>query len=108
LQYAWADGYVLPSICEGSATVTHEALATGLPVVCTPNMGSVVQDDGIDGFMVPVRGSDSIAQKLDFLRNEDFLACMSENARARAAEFTLNEYSQRLIAAIVAAKVREG
>jgi len=46
--------------------------------------------------------------KLDLLRNEDFLACMNENARAGAAEFTLNEYSQRLIAAIVAAKVRDG
>lgn len=107
LQYAWADVFVLPSICEGSATVTHEALAAGLPVVCTPNTGSVVQD-GIDRFIVPVRRSDSIAQKLDLLRNEDFLACMSENARARAAEFTLNEYSERLIAAIVDANARDG
>ena len=37
--YAWADVFVLPSVCEGSATVIYEALAAGLPVVCTPYAG---------------------------------------------------------------------
>ncbi|MEJ0001123.1 MAG: glycosyltransferase [Verrucomicrobiota bacterium] len=43
-QYAWADVLLLPSICEGSATVTYEAMAQGVPVVCTPQTGSVVRD----------------------------------------------------------------
>src|SRR5207244_3760976 len=38
--YAWADVFLLPSVCEGSATVTYEALTAGLPVLCTPNTGS--------------------------------------------------------------------
>src|SRR5208283_380502 len=42
--FEWADVFLLPSICEGSATVTYEALAHGLPVICTPNTGSVVRD----------------------------------------------------------------
>ena len=33
--YAWADVFLLPSICEGSATVCYEALAAGLPAVPT-------------------------------------------------------------------------
>jgi glycosyltransferase involved in cell wall biosynthesis len=30
--YAWADVFLLPSVCEGSATAIYEALAAGLPV----------------------------------------------------------------------------
>ena len=48
--FAWADAFLLPSLCEGSATVVYEALASSLPVVCTPNTGSVVRD-GVVHFM---------------------------------------------------------
>jgi glycosyltransferase involved in cell wall biosynthesis len=61
--YDWADVFVLPSICEGSAMVTYEALLWGLPVITTPNAGSVVRDT-VDGFIIPIRDSDAIAQKL--------------------------------------------
>ena len=37
--YRWADVFLLPSLCEGSANAIYEALATGLPVICTPNAG---------------------------------------------------------------------
>lgn len=39
--YAWADVFVLPSVVEGSATVIYEAVASGLPVVCSPNSGAL-------------------------------------------------------------------
>lgn len=61
--YTWADIFVLPSICEGSAMVTYEAMSLGLPIITTPNSGSVVRD-GIDGFIVPIRDIESIADKL--------------------------------------------
>lgn len=50
--YGWADLFVLPSLFEGSATVTYEALASGVPVICTPNTGSIVRE-GVDGTIVP-------------------------------------------------------
>ncbi len=95
--YGWADAFLLPSLCEGSATAVYEALATGLPVICTPNTGSVVRD-GVDGFIVPVRDADAIAEKLELLHRErDLLRIMARNASQQATNFTLAAYSQRLI-----------
>jgi glycosyltransferase involved in cell wall biosynthesis len=61
--YQWADVFVLPSICEGSAMVTYEALMFGLPVITTYNAGSIVRD-GVDGFIVPIRDAQAIADSL--------------------------------------------
>ena len=36
--YRWADVLLLPSVCEGSATVTYEALQHGLPQIVTPRV----------------------------------------------------------------------
>jgi hypothetical protein len=98
--YAWADVFVLPSLYEGSATVTYEALAAGLPVVCTPNSGSVVRD-GIDGFIIPVRDAAAIAECLRFLhRDRGLLAQMSERAREGGRAHSEHAYGARLLAAI--------
>ncbi|AVZ31591.1 glycosyltransferase family 4 protein [Nodularia spumigena] len=100
-QYAWADVFLLPSLCEGSATVTYEALAAGLPVICTTNTGSVVRD-GIDGFIVPIRNSLAIMEKLELLAlNPELRDQMAQNARQRAWEFTLKSYHQRLMDILV-------
>ncbi|WP_341524654.1 glycosyltransferase family 4 protein [Nostoc sp. UHCC 0302] len=61
--YTWADVFVLPSICEGSAMVTYEAMSSGLPIITTPNSGSIVRDE-IDGFIIPVRDIEAIADRL--------------------------------------------
>jgi glycosyltransferase involved in cell wall biosynthesis len=61
--YAWADVFVFPATCEGSAMVTYEALSWGLPVVTTHNAGSIVRDT-VDGWLVPLRDSEAIAKKL--------------------------------------------
>jgi len=104
-EYTWADVFLLPTLCEGSATVCYEALAAGLPVITTPNAGSVVRD-GLEGFIVPIRDPEAIAGRLELLaRNRDLLKWMSKNARERAGEFTLREYGERLIAALQAAWV---
>jgi glycosyltransferase involved in cell wall biosynthesis len=95
-----ADVFLLPSLCEGSATVVYEALAAGLPVICTPNTGSVVRDR-IDGFIVPVRDTDAIVEALELLASDrDRQAQMSESAAARAAEFTVAAYGGRLLATV--------
>ena len=99
-QYRWADVLVLPSICEGSATVTYEALAAGVPVIATRNAGTVVRD-GVDGFIVPARDPGAIARKLELLYSDsDRLRQLSQNARGRAAEYTIEKYAERLLSVL--------
>lgn len=99
--YNWADVLVLPSISDTFGLVILEAMEAGLPVITTPNTGgSDVVRDGIDGFVVPIRDPESIAEKLELLANDISLRCsMSDNARVRAAEFSLERYGQRLVEA---------
>ena len=74
-------------------------LAAGLPVIVTPLAGVV--RDGVDGFVVPVGDPQAIAAKLDQLaRDRELLQWMSNNARQRAQEFSLEKYGERLIGCI--------
>jgi glycosyltransferase involved in cell wall biosynthesis len=99
-QLAWADVLLLPSLCEGSATVCYEAFAAGLPVITTPNAGSVVRH-GIDGFIVPIRDAEAIVAAIDTIRlNPSLLYNLSRNAALRAREFTVERYGERLLEAL--------
>lgn len=98
-QFAWADVFLLPSLCEGSATVTYEALAAGLPVVCTPHTGAIVRD-GVEGFVVPIRDGAALADRLDRLRDPDLRAEMGRAAQERAAEGSEAAYGRRLLAVL--------
>ena len=98
--YEWADVFLLPSNCEGSALVTYEALAYGLPVIATPNTGSIVKD-GTEGFIVPMRNPDIIAEKIEYLAdNSDLLLNMSKMAQARSKDISIEAYGKRLLSAI--------
>jgi glycosyltransferase involved in cell wall biosynthesis len=106
-QFEWADVFLLPTLCEGSATVCYEALSHGLPVITTPNAGSVVRD-GDDGFIIPIRDAAAIVERIERLINDDdLLATMSQNALARAAEYTLEKYGERLLSALAVHNIRE-
>lgn len=99
-EFHWADVFCLPSLCEGSATVVYEALAYGLPVVCTHNAGSVVRH-GVEGYLVPIRNAHEIASCFELCASdENLLARLSKAARNRAAEYTLAKYRERLLAVL--------
>ena len=104
-QYAWADAFLLPSLCEGSATSTYEALTAGLPVVCTANCGSVIRD-GMEGFLVPIRDPNAICRRLDELAADpERREVMGRQARARAAEFDFEAYARNLLLALDANEI---
>jgi len=98
--FAWADVFLLPSLCEGSATVVYEALAASLPVICTQNTGSVVRN-GVEGEIVPIRDSEMIADALAGLaRDPERRRDMAEQAARRAKSFDLAAYGRRLMDAL--------
>jgi len=60
------DLFVLPSLREGLPLALLEAMATGIPVIAT-SVGSnpEIVTDGINGFLVPPKDSDALAQKIN-------------------------------------------
>ena len=98
--FEWADVFFLPSVCEGSATVTYEALMSGLPVVATPNTGSIVKD-GINGFIVPTRDSQAMAERLRRLHLDRRLLSEMQQAAADTMNVaSLESYEGRLLRAL--------
>lgn len=94
--YAWADVFVLPTLAEGSANVCYEAMAAGLPVVTTPDAGSVVRD-GQEGFLVPPRDAVALAERLRYLGSfPDQRREMGQAARKRASEYSFRRYASAL------------
>ncbi|MDR3792604.1 MAG: glycosyltransferase family 4 protein [Terracidiphilus sp.] len=83
-----ADVLVHPSPSEGCALVVLEALSAGLPVIVTPNSGTLeFVQDGKQGFVVPVCNADAIAGKLRLLNaDRTLLAKMSAQAQVTARE----------------------
>ena len=76
---------VLPSIEEGLALVQGQALACGCPVIAsTQTGGEDLFSDQVEGFIVPLRDSDAIANRLQQLADDPALQQrMSEAALAR-------------------------
>jgi glycosyltransferase involved in cell wall biosynthesis len=92
--------HVFPSQLEGSAKVTYEAAACGLPQVVTREAGDVVRD-GIEGVIVPSGDVDAIAAGIEYLyRHPQTVSTMSIAARKRVVEnFTWDHFRDRLLAA---------
>jgi hypothetical protein len=98
--YAWADVFFLPSVCEGSATVIYEALACGLPVLTTPNSGSVVSH-GEDGWLAPLGEVETMAGQLLWMhQNRAALELFSARALKKAQDYDTASYGRRLLHAL--------
>jgi glycosyltransferase involved in cell wall biosynthesis len=93
---------VLPSLIEGMPLVVLEAMACGLPVIVTPAAAGDVVRDGVEGFVVPVRDHQTIADRLMQLAADRPLSlAMGEAARRRALEYTWDAYAERVLDQIV-------
>jgi len=66
--YMESDLFVFPSLMEGFGIVTLEAMAAGLPIVATNIPGSRdLVADGVNGFLVPPKSPESLAEKIILL-----------------------------------------
>jgi rhamnosyl/mannosyltransferase len=102
--YHLADLFVLPAShpSEAFGLVQVEAMAAGVPVVCT-ELGtgtSYVNQDGVTGRVVPPRDPTALAAAIcELLADPTRLAAMSVAARARVtAEFSQAKMVERVLA----------
>jgi glycosyltransferase involved in cell wall biosynthesis len=93
---------VFPSLFEGFGLVLLEAMSCGVPVIATPNGAAPdFVTDGEDGFIVPIRDPEAVAEKLEILvRDRDRLAAMSEAAMRTAARHSWTRYRERLVTTV--------
>lgn len=98
-QYVSSDVYVLPSLFEGFPHTAIIAMACGLPcIVSEHTFGGDVITDGVDGFVVPIRDADAIAERLLALRRDpDLRQRMGLAARRRAEEFTWERFGRQIV-----------
>lgn len=97
---ARASVYVLPSYREGVPRSTQEAMAMGRPVITTdaPGCRETVIDGG-NGFLVPVRDVDALAERmLRFIENPALIETMGRRSRQLAEErFDVRRINARLL-----------
>lgn len=93
------DVLVFPSLFEGYGLVISEAMSQGLPVITTQNTaGPDLVTHGRDGFIVPIRSSEAIAEKLELLIMKPYLiAEMKQAALQSSAAFSWAKYRSKLL-----------
>ena len=84
-----SDCLVLTSLWEGLPRVFPQAMCLGLPIVATRVDGAIdVINDNVNGFLLPPRDVEGIAQKLIYLfKNPDRAKEMGKRGRAQVKEF---------------------
>jgi len=92
--------HIFPSQWEGSAKVTYEAAACGLPQITTREAGDLVRD-GVEGIIVQPGDVNAIAAAIEYLHTHpEIVAQMGSAARRRVVEnFTWDHFRTRLLGA---------
>lgn len=95
--YEKASVFVFPSLQEGSAMVTYEAMSAGLPLVTTFNSGWV-GESGTHGIEIPPRNSKRLAAAMrELYDNQEKAVQMGETARELIfSKYTEEDYGNRI------------
>lgn len=88
--YAMADIFVFPSFREGLSVSVMEAMASGLPVVCSRIRGNTdMVEDGVNGYLMEPGNPDSIAGALRRLEDGGKREEISRNNLEKAEKYSL-------------------
>ena len=87
--YNKASVFVTCSIEDGFGMVILQAMACALPVITTYNTGgSEIVEDGVDGYIIPIRDEDKLKEKILFLyNNKDLSTSMGKKAQLKVQNF---------------------
>ena len=100
-----ADAYVQPSIHEGLANATMEAMATGLPVIATDTGGqSELIADGHNGWLIPVGDHTALSEAFVNVASDPYRA---RETGARARDTIIGRFSQPAQVAALATLLKE-
>ena len=100
--YENADVFVIDSFAEGMAQVGIEAMACGLPIICSENSGvNDIVIDGVTGFVIPCGDLDALKDKMQwFINNTDQIERMGHLAKETAKDYTWENYEKKISLAI--------
>ena len=98
--YAACSVYVLPSYREGTPRTVLEAMAMGRPIITTDAPGcreTVI--DGENGFLVPVKDADALAEKMCyFIEQPALLKTMGEKSHTLCTErFAIEKVNAKML-----------
>jgi glycosyltransferase involved in cell wall biosynthesis len=95
--YVHSSVLVHPSLTDGFGYVVAEAMASGIPVIVTPNAGaSELVIDGHNGYVVPPRDLDALRDKLTYLAQHPArLREMGQAARLSMRTLTFEKFRER-------------
>lgn len=91
-----SDIYVLPSLMEGSSKSIYEAMAMGLPIICTNECGSIVRNER-NGFLIPKQSDRAITSALvKLIQDVELRAKMSRKNLIDIATYTWESYAHNI------------
>lgn len=95
--YSKVDIFVFPSLGEGLSLAALEAMACGLPVICSSNSGiNDLIDNYKNGIVFEACNEQELVDALVWMRTHgNFLEQMSLNARNTAEKYTWEAYEER-------------
>lgn len=99
-QYSQGSVFILPSIEEGLAMVQLQAMACGLPLICTENSGGkMLIEHNKEGLIIEAGNKDAIKNSiLKLYENPEIVNQMSRAAEEKArSRFSWNDYGERYV-----------
>lgn len=97
--YSQSNLFVLPSLSDSFSLATLEAMAAGLPVIVSENVGAKdFVKDGVNGYIVPIKDSNILKEKIIYLyENKQLTKEMGFNSREISIKVNWNEYEKKII-----------
>lgn len=98
--YSQCSVFAIMSVQEGMAMVQPQAMACGLPLICTTNTGGEdLIENGKEGFIIPIRSVPSLMEKILFLyEHPEICFEMGQSAKHKVKTgFTWNDYGKNII-----------
>ena len=91
------DILIHPSFIEGSAKCIYEAMAAGLPIICTKQSGSVVENKQ-NGYIINAGDNQKLQEKIEkLISNKKLVEKMGVISRNISNKYTWKDYAEKVL-----------